>query len=280
MAIVVSEIGARALGAVAASGGTARVLAPLTRSIYLTAGDEIVWLASESSGHARAMVAPLPDPPPAPGAVVRVAVEHARRWRPAALPAALASATALAAGARTIVARITELGTADGFGAAVAGRQPAFPLDGAMNVARALAMACAADDPEAAVRAALPLLGLGPGLTPAGDDYVGSAFFARTVLRSAGGSTADGWGRAAAVVATAARQRTHPISAALLGDLVAGDAYGPLHDLACALAAGTSALEPARRLTRLGHSSGWDLLAGFLGALTGRLAPSDVVGVK
>src|SRR3989442_421674 len=183
MAIVVSEIGARALGAVAASGGTARVLAPLTRSIYLTAGDEIVWLASESSGHARAMVAPLPDPPPAPGAVVRVAAEHARRWRPAALPAALASATALAAGAP-------------------------------------------------------------------------------------------------AVVATAARQRTHPISAALLGDLVAGDAYGPLHDLACALAAGTSALEPARRLTRLGHSSGWDLLAGFLGALTGRLAPSDVVGVK
>jgi hypothetical protein len=273
VAIVVSEIGERALAAVTASGGTARVLAPLTRSIYLTAGDEILWLASESAGHARAMVATLPEPPPAPGVVVAVAVEGARRWRPS--PIAAPSPATLASGARALAASVEAIGAPGGFGALLAGRLPAFPLDGAVDTARALATACAADDPEAAARAAVPLLGLGPGLTPAGDDYVGGAFFARAVLRAAGADRGHRWARAAAAVAAAGRARTHPISAALLGDLLAGDGYGPLHDLASALAARTSALEAARRLTRLGHSSGWDVLAGFLSALIGRFAPSD-----
>jgi hypothetical protein len=55
----------------------------------------------------------------------------------------------------------------------------------------------------------------------------------------------------------------------LLGDLLDGAGYAPLHDLASALArcAGPAALEATARLVKIGHSSGWDLLAGFLGAL-------------
>jgi hypothetical protein len=55
----------------------------------------------------------------------------------------------------------------------------------------------------------------------------------------------------------------------LLGDLLDGDAYAPLHDLAAALARDDAgaALDAAVRLTRIGHSSGWDMLTGFLGAL-------------
>src|SRR5207249_4344945 len=70
----------------------------------------------------------------------------------------------------------------------------------------------------------------------------------------------------ASAVRTAAARLTHPIGAALLGDLLAGEGWAPLHDLAAALARDDepAALDAAGRLTRLGHSSGWDLLAGFV----------------
>jgi hypothetical protein len=154
----------------------------------------------------------------------------------------------------------------------LAGATPPFPLDGAVPAARALAQACADDDPRAATRAAEALIGLGPGLTPAGDDYVGGAFFARALLGPAATRDASGWAAAAARVRTLAAERTHPISAALLADLLGGEGHAPLHDLGAALAAGAplpTALAAARRLARLGHSSGWDMLAGFVGALLG-----------
>src|SRR6266404_2169866 len=85
----------------------------------------------------------------------------------------------------------------------------------------------------------------------------------------AAGARADTLARACAAddpVRAAAARLTHPIGAALLGDLLVGEGWAALHDLAAALARddGPAALEAARRLTRLGHSSGWDLLAGFV----------------
>lgn len=267
MAIVVSEIGARASAALVASGGTARVLAPLTRSIYLTASDEIVWLASDAADrHGRAMLtAVMPRPFPSPGDTLRLSIEHAQRWRPPALIAT--TPVRLATAARGLVARIAEIGEPDGFGALLTDRIPSFPPDGAVKPARELVEACAADDPDAAVSAAIPLLGLGPGLTPAGDDYVGGAFFARAVLNTINANGGPDWQRAARAVLTAARERTHAISVALLSDLIAGEGYAALHDLAAALTAGAPYLKSAQRLTRIGHSSGWDILAGFLGVL-------------
>jgi hypothetical protein len=267
VAIVVTELGARAWSAVTASGGTARVLAPLTRSIYLTAGDEIVWLASaDAESHGRAILtSALPQPPPSLGDSMRLSIEHARRWQPPALVAT--TSAQLSTAARGLVARIAEIGEPEGLGAMLVGHVPSFPLDGAVKMARELAEACAANDPDAAVSAAMPLLGLGPGLTPAGDDFVGGAFFARVVLNEIRANDNADWQRAASAVMTAARERTHPISVALLGDLVAGEGYAALHDLAVALTTGVSDFHAAQRLTRIGHSSGWDVLAGFLGVL-------------
>jgi Protein of unknown function (DUF2877) len=78
----------------------------------------------------------------------------------------------------------------------------------------------------------------------------------------------------AGAVVAAAPARTHPISAALLTDLADGLGWAPLHDLVAALATGDApaAEVAARTLVRLGHTSGWDLLAGVtagLGALGG-----------
>src|SRR5216117_3789471 len=61
------------------------------------------------------------------------------------------------------------------------------------------------------------LLGLGPGLTPAGDDFTGGAFFARALLARAGIVDAAAWQAGASAVRTAAARLTHPIGAALLG---------------------------------------------------------------
>jgi hypothetical protein len=150
----------------------------------------------------------------------------------------------------------------------------AFPLAGARAAAEALAMACTRDDARAAADAAVALLGVGDGLTPSGDDYVGAALFARHLLAVAGLADATAWRRAAERVLAVAPTRTHPIGLTLLGDLAGGLGWAPLYELVAALANGApgAALEAAGRLTRLGHSSGWDLLAGLgagLGVLSG-----------
>jgi hypothetical protein len=51
-----------------------------------------------------------------------------------------------------------------------------------------------------------------------------------------------------------------------LSDLIEGHGWSPLHDLVGALVSGddSAALKTASHLIRLGHSSGWDLLAGFV----------------
>src|SRR5438552_3921241 len=94
----------------------------------------------------------------------------------------------------------------------------------------------------------------------------GGAFFARALLARAGIVDAVAWQAGGSAVRTAAARLTHPIGAALLGDLLAGEGWAPLHDLAAALARDDepAALDAAGRLTRLGHSSGWDLLARFV----------------
>ncbi|MFQ5913331.1 MAG: DUF2877 domain-containing protein [Nitrospinota bacterium] len=112
------------------------------------------------------------------------------------------------------------------------------------------------------------LVGLGPGLTPAGDDLLGGWL---TSLRSA-----EGWGfsrreldRAAAEVRALAAGKTSLISEALLRCAVAGASSESIHNL-LNLVLGEPRPEGAAflaravlGLSRRGHSSGWDALAGI-----------------
>ncbi len=53
---------------------------------------------------------------------------------------------------------------------------------------------------------------------------------------------------------------------------MANFSHAPLHGLAHALGSGDDlarAIGAARRLTRIGHSSGWDMLAGFVAGASG-----------
>jgi hypothetical protein len=260
-AVAIGEI---AQAALRRSSGQARVLARLSASTYLTAGDEIVWLGAVGSElHPRAVLAAAA--PPVEDEIVRLDADALIPWQPPALSLERASAERLAVGWRRLADGAAALGPVGGFGALVTGAPLAFPLDGARGGAAALADACARDDAVAGAEAAMTLLGLGGGLTPSGDDFVGGALFARGLLGAARCADAAGWRRAGDAVCRAARARTHSISAALLGDLVAGRGWAPLHDLVAALAAGARAPAEvaAGRLVRLGHTSGWDLLAGL-----------------
>jgi hypothetical protein len=101
------------------------------------------------------------------------------------------------------------------------------------------------------------LIGLGPGLTPAGDDFVGGAMIA---LRTFG--YVDTAERIAAWALPLAGERTNRISRAHLECAAAGEGHEALHDYLGSF--GPTALE---RLARIGHSSGLDAAAGARAAL-------------
>ena len=273
----IDAIGWRAQAALRAGDVRARVLAALAAAIYLDLGGEVLWLAAPGAvPHARAVhVASQPSVPlsalDVEDLLRRARASGLRPWRPDVAAATAAAAAALRRGAARLTASVPALGSPRGFGAWLLGAPPEGLLAAAAPRADALAQACAAGEPARAAEAATSLVGLGPGLTPAGDDFVGGAFFARAVLARAGVGDAAAWQHAATAVTTAAARLTHPIGAALLGDLVRGEGWAPLHELAAALAREDqpAALDAARRLTRLGHSSGWDLLAGFVAGARG-----------
>jgi len=101
---------------------------------------------------------------------------------------------------------------------------------------------------------------------------VGGAIFGRRLA-----SRADPrWTGVGRKLSREIRSRSHAVSAALFSDLAAGRSFAPLHELASALAAADdeAARRAARSLVAIGHSSGWDMLAGFLiGTGRARVSP-------
>jgi hypothetical protein len=184
-------------------------------------------------------------------------------WRPAASPL---DPERLRAGAATCLARLSSFAP-KGLLLWLTGRPLPFPLDAAAPRFDAIRAALDSGDLAGFGAAALRVLGLGHGLTPSGDDFLGGALFA---LHHA---PRPGWRSYRAVLDTirrAATTRTNVISAALLDDLIAGASHAELHALLAALQ-NDSAPDidfACAALLRLGASSGADLLAGVLVALS------------
>jgi len=256
-------IGWRAHAALIASGGRADVVAPLSTSVYAMAARELVWIGSSGAPlHPRAVIT-FGVKSPAAGAPLRLVLDGISPWRPPAVAPPFITGPGAT---RRLQAVLSELGEPRGLGVLlVLGGPDDLETTRARPHARRLAEACATNDATGAVGAGRGLLGLGAGLTPSGDDFVGGALFARRLV--AIGDAA--WEAAVAQIIAEAAAATHPISARLLADLAAGDGWAPLHDLAGALITHDvrAALHAARELTALGHTSGWDLLAGFSAGL-------------
>jgi hypothetical protein len=133
-----------------------------------------------------------------------------------------------------------------------------------------IAKACLLRDMPGLLRAANALVGLGEGLTPSGDDFLGGLLYCvHTIQRLYPGFIYLDLSEQALLIESA-RKRTHLISFTLLKDLTEGRAVEPLHELIHSVLSDQppESIRAASCLTQIGHSTGWDLLAG---ALTGLL---------
>lgn len=204
-------------------------------------------------------------------------------WRPAP-PRGSWTAADLGRGLDTLAARARQVAPADCLcplipglagreGAAGEGNFAASPLLRAASAAaaalRAWLESVLGDDrwgegeDARRLRGAAGLIGLGPGLTPSGDDFVGGAMIA---LRTFGqGGAAD---RLAAWALPLARARTGAISTAHLASAAEGEGAAALHETLAALGTPGAPGLDARldAIDAIGHTSGWDALAGAVAA--------------
>lgn len=189
---------------------------------------------------------------PRPGEMLGLTVDGAALWTPPNR-----TGRPVRASLRALRAAVAERPPSEGLGGVVAGLSNpliahARPAMAALD--RWLAGAPLADELQG-------LLGLGPGLTPSGDDYLGGALIALRAFQRA--EQADAlWGWAAPRVA----QRTNRISVAHLCAAAAGEGQEALHACLDALIQEATDGWPERltRLDSIGHCSGWDGLAGVM----------------
>jgi hypothetical protein len=291
-------MGWKAHAALARTAGRWTALPGFAGSAYRFADGEPIWIGEgRVVMHPRAVVFDLhacrDD---------RVCTGEIVPWRLAPLQFDHEAALALCDGCIALATAIRRIGDPQGFAMLLAGELPAFPLHQVAPQVVALADAIDRDDAEMAFESALPLLGLGPGLTPSGDDFVGAVLYARRLT-----GMSDAWTAVSQRLIDAADTRTHVIGAALFRDLAEGQSFASLHRLAVALAEapparaaalvdgppaqatwlvdglhaqaatltdGLHAQAAAREVTAIGHSSGWDMLAGFIIGCTGSAALS------
>ena len=130
-----------------------------------------------------------------------------------------------------------------------------------------IARACAEDQPSQISQNADALVGLGAGLTPSGDDFLGGFLFAVKNIQT---MNADMNLIDYEIPVDPYSSQTNLISFTLLKDLANGQAIAPLHHILNILLSGESleSIYPfVSKLTRVGHSTGWDLLTGLLTGL-------------
>ncbi|MEZ4595258.1 MAG: DUF2877 domain-containing protein [Chloroflexota bacterium] len=105
------------------------------------------------------------------------------------------------------------------------------------------------------------LAGLGPGFTPAGDDFLVGFLFGLWATRPR-----DEVEKLAEIVVETAVPRTTQLSAAWLQAAGRGEAWLPWHGLVNALSAGHDWQPPVQRILAQGASSGVAALLGFIAA--------------
>ena len=279
-----------------AQGQNGKVLAALNHAVYLLSGrGELFWLAElDSPRHRRGILLPAPLPAPLVGSAFTsgdcwLKLEDGTSldfgalevWEspvfpvkqfipPGSLPDGLYSmlenflAREFPSGFGWMIRPVLQLARNESV-------SPDLPPGDVFNqhawpLVEKIARACFQPDIPGVLKEAGFLVGLGEGLTPAGDDFLGGLFFARHLLLVAYPALAgleipnlDEW-------VEASRSRTHLISFTLLKDNLAGHALEPLQRLGMALFTNQPleiALSAASDLIRVGHSTGWSLLAGF-----------------
>ena len=133
-----------------------------------------------------------------------------------------------------------------------------------------IAKACRRRDMPGILEKGKELIGLGPGLTPSGDDFMGGFLFSASLLKKFY-PEAFFWDQDRVTDFLAGAQSwTHPISHVFLSDFASGHAPAPLDEVMGYILQGRDfgkAVSAAVQLLRFGHSSGGDMLAGLMTGL-------------
>lgn len=281
MNAIAQSIGWKAHAALCRTSGRFVALPGFVDSAYRLAAGEPIWIGEAPAAlHPRSVFADA-----ATRRAGAVALAGAAPWREAPLRLDRNARIAMRRSAITLVARLRDLGAPRGFATVLVGDCPPFPLHAVSPRVAAVAAAIDRDDATALHDAGLPLLGLGPGLTPSGDDFVGAVLYAR------GLAPMDvAWTETRRGLIAAAHRRTHALGAALFGDLATGESFAALNRLTRALAAPAATgsrgagrataghvdvpqtFEAACDVVAIGHSSGWDMLAGLIIGCAGTAA--------
>ena len=127
--------------------------------------------------------------------------------------------------------------------------------------------ACRDGDLFGALDAGRALVGLGPGLTPSGDDFLGALLFGAWHLRAAYPEIIEWKHQAIEDWLNWAHPRTNAISYAILRDHASGKSVEPLRNLVNAMLQESTPDEMmphVRALLAIGSTSGWDMLVGAM----------------
>jgi hypothetical protein len=245
-----AEVAGRAAREALAQGEGA-VCAVFRRSFYLRFGRRYACIGDTTLGRGplNALVADLQQP--ALGDSATVAVDGAMLWEPP--PFRGGAHPQLDALRACLDGHVPE----EGLGCTILGVHNALSVH-AQPALEAIDRWLAG---HALAHEAAQLIGLGPGLTPSGDDYLGGVLVA---LRWLGrGSQADSLWRWLEPRLDAG---TSEISAAHLAAAAAGQVHEALHEVLENLSAWEAPnLHPSlARLDAVGHTSGWDALAGVV----------------
>ncbi len=278
------------------SGG--EILASLSRAIFLRGETgELIWLApSHTAMHRRCLAVDVLPGSLQPGerfeverGWLRMGMDTAIRWAgatdwepPPLEGAAPVSPTEVGRRVGELDRLLRGWGGRPGLGPVISwvsgiihggGLEP-VALDTLLEEAKPSIMrvvaACRNRSAELLARAGRELVGLGPGLTPAGDDYLGGVLFGACAAAGGGAGAGVEQKQAFGELTGWANGKTHPISHTIMSDLARGEGPEPLHRVTNWLLRGGAqggATLPLGRLLAVGHSTGWDMLAGVVTAM-------------
>lgn len=301
-----NRIGATARALLARGDWSGRVLAAVSEAAYLIGSDDaVLWLAQETTPlHPRALRGAFdlhalragmsfclrgaslqfasPDGEQSPAVSLQWA--DALEWQPAEIPRAqLAARQTVHARTLELLAALAPPGEGDGLGQLLpllrqmaTGGNPTAAASSSPFVSVAItpfieiAQACRERDMLRLVGAARALIGLGPGLTPGGDDFVGGLLFVAYHLNAAYPGEWHWDGPRPVSWLSWARSQTNPISYAILSDHARGQGAQPLHELVAALLSNRPMDEiilSVQAMLAIGSTTGWDTLTGALTAM-------------
>jgi hypothetical protein len=271
----------------------AEVAAVFERSFYLRAGDLFVCIGEPAIGNGPlTLIADMRVAPRGlhPGQPVRIAgnriaigavtftCERCQPWHPPRWPRAAAPGI-LTSTREAIVHRAATDAPADGFGPMLT--EAVVPPDAFARIARQRLVRLRSWLAESVTPHRAPadpvhdLVGLGPGLTPSGDDVLVGALALLDALAERDVVAGAMRAHLAGAVGDVPPGLTSPLSRCLLRVAAARHVGERLHAAVSSFVIGD--VDAAIAAVRgIGHSSGWDMLAGMvtaLDAVTRRITP-------